>query len=192
MGGLVCIEQPEGEPVTLAEAKDHCRVDGSDEDTKIERLIVAARESAENFTERSFLPTGWKLYLDCWGGTEISIPRAPLTDIEGIVYVDTNGDEQTLSPNYYQVDEAKERGRVVLAPNKCWPSVQAGRINPIEIEFIAGYTDAASVPQGIKLGILQLVAHWLENPMPVVTGTIVSEIPMMIQNILWPFRVKER
>ena len=49
------IEGPYGEPVTLTEAKAHCRVDDTDSDTYITALIQAAREHAEEFCQRSFV-----------------------------------------------------------------------------------------------------------------------------------------
>ena len=44
------------EPVTLAEAKLHLRVEHSDEDAYIGGLISAAREYAESFTNRLIAP----------------------------------------------------------------------------------------------------------------------------------------
>jgi len=45
---LVITVEPAEEPVTTAEAKDHMRVDTSDDDTLIDGLITASRLYAEN------------------------------------------------------------------------------------------------------------------------------------------------
>jgi hypothetical protein len=52
------------EPVTLAEAKLHLRVDIDDDQSLIASLITAARIMCEGQVARSFLATTWDLYLD--------------------------------------------------------------------------------------------------------------------------------
>lgn len=60
------IVQPAVEPVTLAEAKLHLRVDIDDDDTLINMLIGAARIAAENICRRAFVTQQWTLYLDAF------------------------------------------------------------------------------------------------------------------------------
>ncbi|MFC5524021.1 head-tail connector protein [Polaromonas jejuensis] len=55
---------PTAEPVTLAEAKAHLRVDVADDDLLITNLITAARVHAENVCRRAFVTQKWDLYLD--------------------------------------------------------------------------------------------------------------------------------
>ena len=50
MFGLERTVQPTTEPVTIAQAHDHIRLDDSEADTYVERLIVTARERAEALT----------------------------------------------------------------------------------------------------------------------------------------------
>jgi hypothetical protein len=57
---------PAVEPVTLAEAKLHLRVDFTDDDTLITMLIGAARVAAENICRRAFVTQKWDLYLDAF------------------------------------------------------------------------------------------------------------------------------
>ena len=52
------------QPVTLAEAKLHLRVDSSDEDALISALIVAATDDAEHLMGRAVLTQRWQLTLD--------------------------------------------------------------------------------------------------------------------------------
>lgn len=57
---------PGTEPVTLAEAKAHLRVEVADDDALITNLISAARVHAENVCRRAFVTQKWDLYLDAF------------------------------------------------------------------------------------------------------------------------------
>lgn len=58
------VTPPSVEPVTLAEAKIHLRVDVADDDLLITNLITAARLHAENVCRRAFVTQQYGLYLD--------------------------------------------------------------------------------------------------------------------------------
>jgi uncharacterized phiE125 gp8 family phage protein len=64
--GLRLTQAPAVEPVTLAEAKLHLRVDDSTEDTLITMLISASRAHAENVCRRAFVTQKWLLALDAF------------------------------------------------------------------------------------------------------------------------------
>lgn len=67
------------EPITLAEARLHLRVDSTDEDTLITSLIAAAREDCEAFQNRKYLTQTWEYWLDSFPSTDfIEIPNPPL------------------------------------------------------------------------------------------------------------------
>lgn len=57
---------PAIEPVSLAEAKLHLRVETTmtDDDTLIQALIVAARTTGEQITRRAFISQSWKMVMD--------------------------------------------------------------------------------------------------------------------------------
>lgn len=57
---------PALEPLTLAEAKAHLRVDFVEDDTLISALIVAARQRAEVITRRALITQSWQLVLDAF------------------------------------------------------------------------------------------------------------------------------
>ena len=52
------------EPITLEEAKNFLRVDGSDDDALIGALISAAREMCEQYTRRILVTTTIDEYFD--------------------------------------------------------------------------------------------------------------------------------
>lgn len=63
---LQLISPPAEEPLSLAEAKLHLRVDFSDEDALISALISAARQAAETITARQLVTARWKYILDAF------------------------------------------------------------------------------------------------------------------------------
>ena len=63
------IRNEEGaEPVTLAEAKLHLRIDSSDDDNLISALITTARRWAEDYCDRTFVASQYILSLDSFYG----------------------------------------------------------------------------------------------------------------------------
>ncbi len=58
------ITPPGVEPITMAEAKTHLRVDHDDEDVYIASLIAVARDEAEAVCGRRFGEQVWRLYFD--------------------------------------------------------------------------------------------------------------------------------
>jgi len=75
------------EPMSLADAKLHLRIDSSDDDDLILSLITAARRYAEDYCDRTFVVTKWTMKLDSFYGA-IGSPvqfglRADGNNIEG-------------------------------------------------------------------------------------------------------------
>lgn len=124
------------EPVTLAEAKLHLRVDGTDEDALITAMIAAARETCEDRIEGTIPTTGWKLTLDAFPAV-IKVPRGPLVSVQSVKYLDTTGVQQTLSPLDYLMDTVSTPGYIVPAYDKAWPETR-DQINAVEVEYTAG------------------------------------------------------
>ncbi|UCD58645.1 MAG: phage head-tail connector protein [Candidatus Hydrogenedentota bacterium] len=153
---------PASEPVTLTEAKNHLKVDTSDDDSLISSLITAARDLAERETRRAFITQTWQMYLDSVAA-EFEIPKPPLQSVESIKVVDQDGNETTVDSSYYDVDLAQNSpGRVKLKSGCCWPTHRG--FASFIIEFKAGYGDAATdVPEALKQGLFVLMGHMYEN-----------------------------
>ena len=60
--------QPVVEPVSLAAAKAHLRIDSDAEDDLIQSLVSTARAWCEDYCERTFVLTQWTMNLDSFYG----------------------------------------------------------------------------------------------------------------------------
>jgi len=188
--GLIRTVEPATEPISLAEAKAHMRVDLEDEDSLITSLITAVRISVENYTGRALVTQTWALTLDDeWPEDErIVLPRPPVASVTSIAYVDLNGDAQTLNSNQYTLFK-RDTGEWAIRPayDVIWPDVR--RVPAAAtVTFVAGVADSA-VPEAIKQGILLIIAHLFENREAVNVGNAVSEFPMSATFLLDPFVV---
>lgn len=166
------------EPLTAAEAKNHCRVDVTDDDTLITNLIVAARTVVERYTGRVLIDTTLKAYGDCFAD-EMVIPDPPLIAVTGVTYIDEDGVEQTLSTDVYQVSAGIEPARIWLKYNQTWPAVRVEK-QAVRIAYRAGWANAAAVPQPLKQAMLLLIGAWYEHREEIITGTIVASLPVPV------------
>ncbi len=185
--GLIRTVDATVEPVTIAEAKAHMRVEHSRDDTLIGALITAARQSCENMLGRSLLEQTWRKTLDQFPDA-IELPYPPILSVTSLQYIDDSGATQTLSAASYTLDSASEPGWLVPAYGYAWPTTQ-DVINAVTVTYKAGYGTAANaVPEAIKTWIKIQVAHLYENREASVVGVSVAALPF-IDSLLDPYRV---
>ncbi len=180
---LRLITPPAEEPITLAQAKAHLRVDTSDEDALITSLITAAREYCESFQNRALITQTWELVLDAWPAFPVTLPLPPLQSVTSVKYTDCVGIETTWAASNYIVDTDDEMGgRIGLAYGITLPTTTLQPINGIRIRYVAGYGAAANVPQAVKQAMLLYIANRFENREAV-------DVPEAVHLLLWPKRV---
>lgn len=184
---LKLVTGPAVEPVTLSEAKLHCRVDISDDDALIGTLIAAARRYVEGVSRRALITQTWDLALDTWPDSPFKVPRPPLQSITSITYLDDTGAAGTVAASNYVVDTYSEPGRVALSSSGSWPGVTLYAVAGVRVRFVAGYGAAGSaVPQEFRQAILLLVEHWYEQREPVsLSGAMPKEVPFGVEALLW-------
>jgi len=156
---LRVITPPAFEPVTLAEAKLHARVDGSEEDTLFSILIASARAHGEALTRRAFVTQTFELTLAGFpaSGTPFEIPRPPLQSITSIKYLDPAGMEQTMSAQDYYVVTGGATPARVYPVSGAWPGT-ARRANAVVVEYEAGWPqdedEISTAPAALKAWML--------------------------------------
>jgi uncharacterized phiE125 gp8 family phage protein len=180
---------PPVEPVSLAEAKAHLRVDTNAEDTLIQSLIMASRLHIEAALDLALITQTWRDHRDAWPSSRtIKLRLCPVQSVTAVrVLSDANG-SHSLDPGAFILDGTANPGRLVWRGTGIAPASHLAA-NGIEIDFVAGYGDEPSdVPQPIRQALLLLTAHWYENREPVEIGAAATVIPGTISELLSPYR----
>ena len=155
---LNLIQAPAAEPITLAQARLHCRVDGTDEDELLGIYISAARSQCEALTGRALITQTWELSLDAFPAGEIRLGKAQALSIVSVKYIDPNNILQTLSSAAYALDAATSPGWLLPVSGYTWP-ITKEVVNAVRVQFTAGYgATAASVPASVRQWMLVTVA----------------------------------
>lgn len=158
---------PAAEPITLAEAKAHLRVDTSTDDTLIAGYITTAREWVEDYIDRALITQRLVMRLDTFPA-EIELPRPPMvasgTATAVIVTYVTGeaGGTATLSASSYRVDRESTPGIIRTTYAGSWPSHLIDQ-NSVSVTWWAGYGSAADVPQRAKTAMLMCVHELYEK-----------------------------
>lgn len=179
---------PSVEPVSVSEAKQHLRVDTSDDDSYIAALIVAARQWAETYLDRTLISTQWTIRMDSFPN-EIELPRPPMsssgtTTATSITYTITDTQETaTLSSSSYRVDRSSTPGVIRNLYGESWPSHLMDQ-NSVTVTWWGGYGAAGSdVPAAIRHAILMHVAHLYERRLAADTMSS-NEVPFGVKALL--------
>lgn len=152
------------EPVTLAEAKLHVRVDNDADDTVITNQIKSARRYCEKYTARAFINQTWLAYFDFRDflyKRAFYLPFGKIRSITSINVYDVNNVATPIPTDKYSVSAA----RINLNDGYYYNTVTNYRnFDTLEINWVVGYGETADdVPQDLKQAILLLVGHWYEN-----------------------------
>lgn len=179
---------PTVEPVSLAEAKAHCRVDTNDDDAYIASLITAARQWCEAYMDETLLHQQLVMRMDGFP-PEIRLPRPPMATAAAytattISYtLNETGQTATLSTAQYRVDREATPGVIRYLYGGAWPPYLED-YNAVSVTWWAGRgDDGSAVPPGIRNAILMLVAHFYEHRMAI-DSTTLSEVPFGVKALL--------
>ena len=183
---------PAVEPVTVAEAKAHLRVDTSDDDTYIGTLVTAAREWVEAYLDRTLVNTQWRLRLERFpidSQYPIDLPRPPVVSsgtatAVTITYTADTGGTATLSTAQFRVQRFETPGRVTTVYGGTWPAGMEDN-DAVVVTWWAGYgPSGSSVPAAIRHAILMLVGYWYENRSTVVVGSTSKQLEFAVESLL--------
>lgn len=180
---------PKVEPVSLAEAKRHCRVDTDDDNGYIATLITAAREWVEQYLDRAVITQQLVMTMESLG-EEIYLPRPPMATGDAytavsVTYTAPGGGTATLSSAAYRVSRYETPGEITPIYGTSFPANLEDE-NAVTVTWWAGYGDDGSkVPAAIRHAILMLVSHWYETRgATLATGAVPQDVPFGVKSLL--------
>lgn len=170
MYGLITTVPPVLEPVTIANAKNHAKIDLATDDALVAKWITAAREMAEDHTSRAWVNQTLKLSLRCWprectmGLPAIRLPRDPVSSISSLKYYSTAGVLTTLVADVdFQTWLDHSPPLIAPAPGKVWPTCQTQKLGAVEVVFVAGYGASSGWPARAEEAIYLTLTYWNRN-----------------------------
>lgn len=171
--------------VGLSDAKTHCRVYHTQDDSYLTSLVLAATDAIERETRRAFINRSFQFQLEAFPASgEIVLPRSPLQSVTSVTYTDTAGVTQTLSASDYVTFSVNGIGRVQLKSTAAWPSTQGTGGLDVTVTFVAGYgAAAANVPQLLKQAVMLQTAHLYDNRTAVAPAAM-YEIPRTVERLI--------
>jgi len=179
--------------MTLAQAKEHLRVDHDDEDDYIQTLIPVAASMVEAHTLRAMITQAWTISAAKWDGSDIYLPRSPLNKVTSIKYYTSAGVDTTFAASNYYTDVDQQPGVIALKDSASIPTdiESDNRPNNWRILFDAGYgADASAVPAAM-IHAAKIALHGLfEQREAVNVGNIVNRLPYSFEYILHPYRLR--
>lgn len=196
---LNLIQGPNAEPVSLALAKQHLRIDFDDDDTYIPVLITAAREWCETYLHRKifnqtwqrtldYFPiwTGgttvnpanysdWMFFSDYWSKVMIQLP-GKIQAVKSITYTLPNGGgPQTLPTTDYVSDLTSIPARIVPQQGMTWPVQTLYVPGSVQIEYVAGSYEKAVNPESFTVPAAAPYTYTLEQAASLITLTGVTD-----------------
>lgn len=182
------LSPPGAEPITLAEARAHLRLDDGAEDGLLEALIRTARGHLEQITGLALIARSFRLYLDAWPASRmIQIVKGPVQAIDSVTVYDEAGMPLELALSGAVLDGAARPARLML-PDLPAPGLA---LNGIEIDFTAGFGEAGTdVPDTLKRALLTHVAAMFELRGVLSPGDQPGTLPPGYERLVAPFRIR--
>lgn len=207
MAGIKVTTAPTAEPLSLQEVKEYLRLEDASDERVVQPMITAARQFAENHLARSLMQQTITLTLDAITDQEsympegmrtapdlnyyknyVVLPGSPIQSVTTLKTFDDSDNATTMAASKYYVDTQREPGRIVLRTGETFPT--ALRVaNAIEVVYVAGYASAYAIPEPIRMGMFQHIAHMYEHRGDMGEYQQAREIPAMIKMLYAPYRI---
>ncbi|KPF76732.1 hypothetical protein IP68_02210 [Blastomonas sp. AAP25] len=175
----VSVTAAQAEPVDLAKAKQYLRIDAGDEsfDDEVETFIAASRAEIEQICNTRMITQDVMLVASSFADLE-HLPIGPVQDIVTIQYVNTDGVEQLLAAENYELVAGVLDAQIIGVPGFVWPTI-ASRADAVRVTVSVGYGDASTdVPRDLYFVILQAIRAKFE-------GREIAIEHMLVNHRIW-------
>lgn len=179
-------------PVGREEVKLHCRVDGDDEDSLIDGLVLAATMLLDGYSGvlgRCLISQTWMQAYTGWC-PQMPLPFADCQNPQ-VSCLDRAGVWRQVPARAFEIVRGARGDRLRYLDGFTAPALNADVAHPVRITFTAGYgTTPADVPAPIRQAIKLTVGFWYEHrdldpDTPPAAG---GALPWVADRILSPYR----
>lgn len=159
------ITGPAAEPITLEFAKEHLRVDFTDDDNLITQIIKSARDYCEQYSGRVLMQQTVEKSFDRFPidamNEPLELEGAPVQSVTSIKYQDVTDNETTWDAANYKVSHRNELAYITPKNNQCFPSTLI-ETDAVTIRYVIGYETADDVPGAFIQAMLLMIGKMYE------------------------------
>ena len=162
---LELLEAPATTPVTLTEVKDQLRIEHTDDDTLINRLInvAVAYTDVQGALGHAMITQKWGQWVNSTPPQTVKLLLGPLIAVTAVKYYDANGTLQTDTLSNYEIFGTEFSTTIGPKEGFAWPVTQ-DRPDAIRIEYTIGYGSATTdIPETLRHALMMLIGHWYDN-----------------------------
>ena len=162
---LELLEAPATTPVTLTEVKDQLRIEHTDDDTLINRLInvAVAYTDVQGALGHAMITQKWGQWVNSTPPQTVKLLLGPLIAVTAVKYYDANGTLQTDTLSNYEIFGTEFSSTIGPKEGFAWPVTQ-DRPDAIRIEYTIGYGSATTdIPETLRHALMMLIGHWYDN-----------------------------
>tara|TARA_R100001463_G_scaffold29034_3_gene66262 strand:+ start:1551 stop:2081 length:531 start_codon:yes stop_codon:yes gene_type:complete len=162
---------PSTAAISLADMKEHARIDGTLDDTYVETLILAGQRIVESEIRRTLSSAVWQ---QTESTRMIALEYGDLVSVDAVFVVAKDGTETAVSTSKYHLPAA-EGARYVEIDS----SVDGEQFR---VRYTTTINDEAKpiAVQAVKM----LCSHWFEHREEVVVGVTPARMPLGYQHIV--------
>jgi uncharacterized phiE125 gp8 family phage protein len=162
--------------ISLATVKTALKIDYSDDDAELTRLISVAISWVETYCGFKLTSASRTMYLGDWRRTVLAVQ--PVTSITSVVYTDTADDAQTVDAEDYWLDRTGD-----LVALEFLDTFERKDGTLITVTYLAGYS---TEPNEAVQAVISLVGLWYNNPeaaQPVGLATVPMGAQFMLEHL---------
>lgn len=158
------ITPPTNEVITLAEAKDYCKIETTADDANIQRMINGVIDSCERITNRTLRPTVFRGNFDSLNCSRfekflfVDLIKSPISGVDSVKVWD--GTDYADAEHTFKGSAGYPR--ILFKDASVLTSSQDDVAYSISVDFTAGYADG-EVPSLLQNALLGHVLFLYEN-----------------------------